>query len=97
MLNKIVIGMSAVLAALCTAALAGVPGQPGWQYGGANCGCFTNGAATPLSCRECCNEAWRQQTITPSMHTSCLNYCDQAIFPCAPSCPWWNPFCWFTL
>ncbi len=82
MLNKAIIGLSVLLTALCGVALAENP--PGFNWGGFNCGCNNNLAATLQSCHLCCDAATQSQAITAEQGIGCRAFCDQAAFPCLP-------------
>lgn len=62
---------------------------PGWNFGVRNCGCLGSAVNPTLrSCLNCCTGGQADQVL------DCQEFCRQAIFPCTPPCPWWNPFCW---
>lgn len=95
-------GLCIVAEALDPSALPTYPVSPdsrGWQYGGANCGCFGSNCDSRECCDECCADWYNNATtfgsVTCGDLTACQAFCEDAIFPCVPSCPWWNPFCWF--
>lgn len=74
--------LSAAIVCASATVLANHPseGTPGWRFGGLNCGCVANEHATRLSCRLCC-----QNQATASHVLECLDFCDNATFPCLPS------------
>lgn len=72
------------------------PDSPGWNYGGQNCGCLASNSNTPATCKMCCDRAARVTfLLDPEELDNCLAFCDQMGEPCQPTCPWYNPFCWF--
>lgn len=52
-------------------------GQPGYQYGGWNCGCYNNNCSTRPCCESCCQSLSVQQDVW-----DCEKFCAQAVFPC---------------
>lgn len=67
----------------------GPQGTQGWLYGLHNCGCAGAASPTRQSCRNCCSGS----AMAAKEVLNCIAYCDQSVFPCQPTCPWWNPFC----
>lgn len=62
-------------------------GTPGWKFGGRNCGCMTNLNATRESCRLCCLGAAHDGSLPALDLSDCLDFCQQASFPCLPEQP----------
>ena len=61
-------------------------GTTGWTYGGNNCGCGSNPNPTRFSCERCCRQAARVNGPLPAADLQdCLDFCNQASFPCLPS------------
>lgn len=82
MFEKIVIGLSAFLTVLCGVALA--DNTPGFQYGGAHCGCYSNSDPSTNSCELCCRDAVINNLMPAGHLDDCLAFCAQAVFPCVP-------------
>lgn len=75
-------------------------GTPGWNHGGANCGCASGNCGTFNCCETCCVQWYTNPEnfgqVTPGDRDACLTFCAQAQFPCSGTTSWFSVlFPWF--